>query len=77
MIAQNKNGEASAETRLPNSKKVYVSGELHPDIQVPSSVIPSEVENGAVREAARWTGRPKAERVGTERIKSLDISVRV
>ena len=27
-----------------NSKKIYVSGKLHPDIRVPFSVIPSEVE---------------------------------
>jgi hypothetical protein len=31
--------------RLPyNSKKVFVSGELHPDIRVPFFVIPSGVE---------------------------------
>ena len=34
----------------------------------------SEVENGAAWEAATWTGRLKAERVGSERIKSLDAS---
>ena len=34
-------------------------------------VIASEVENGAAREAATYTGRPKAERTGSERIKSL------
>ena len=39
-----------------------------------ASVIPSEVENRAAGEAARWTGRPKAERVGSERIKSLDVA---
>src|SRR5438093_1751561 len=39
-------------------------------------VIPSEVENGAAREAATSTARPKAERTGSERIKSLDISLR-
>jgi lipoate-protein ligase A len=38
------------------------------------AVIPSEVENGAAWEAATWTGRLKAERVGSERIKSLDAS---
>jgi D-amino-acid oxidase len=37
-----------------------------------SSVIPSEVENGAAGEAATWTGRPEAERTGSERIKSLE-----
>jgi D-amino-acid oxidase len=30
------------------------------------------VENGAAREAATWTGRPKAERTGSERIQSLE-----
>ena len=34
-------------------------------------VIPSEVENEAAWEAATSTGRPKAERTGSERIKSL------
>ncbi len=38
------------------------------------AVIPSGVENGAAWEAATWTGKPKAERVGGERIKSLDAS---
>ncbi len=32
--------------------------------------IPSGVENGAAGEAATWTGRPEAERTGSERIKS-------
>jgi lipoyl(octanoyl) transferase len=40
------------------------------------AVIPSEVENGAAGDAATWTGRPKAERAGSERIKSLDSSER-
>jgi hypothetical protein len=35
-----------------------------------NAVIPSAVENGAAREAATWTGRPEAERTGSERIKS-------
>jgi D-amino-acid oxidase len=41
---------------------------------IPSSlsVILSEVENGAAREAATWTGRPEAERTGGERITSLE-----
>jgi hypothetical protein len=34
------------------------------------TVIPSQVENVAAREAATWTGRPLAERTGSERIKS-------
>jgi hypothetical protein len=36
------------------------------------TVVPSEVENGVAWEAATWTGRPKAERTGSERIKSRD-----
>jgi D-amino-acid oxidase len=49
------------------------------EIQIPGwatslgahAVIPSEIENGAAGEAATWTGRPEAERTGSERIKSL------
>ena len=37
------------------------------------TVISSEVENGAAGEAATWTGRPEAERTGSERIKSRSI----
>jgi hypothetical protein len=40
-------------------------------------VIPSEVEKRVAREAARLTGKPKAERVGSERIKSLNSCVRL
>ena len=35
MIAEKDKIEPSADTPLPNSKKVYVGGELHPDIRVP------------------------------------------
>jgi D-amino-acid oxidase len=52
------------------------AGEIQiPDWAVPlgGRVIPSEVENGAAGEAATWTGRPEAERTGSERIKSLQI----
>ena len=38
------------------------------------AVIPSGAENGATGEGGTWTGRPKAERAGSERIKSLDTS---
>jgi D-amino-acid oxidase len=59
------------------------TGELQiPDwaIQLGASIIPSLstslrtgfVENGATREAATWTGRPKAERTASERIQSLE-----
>ena len=34
-----------------------------------SPVIPSKIENGAAGEAATWTGRPEAERTGSEQIK--------
>jgi D-amino-acid oxidase len=51
------------------------------EIQIPDwaislgaqSVIASEVENGAAGEAATWTGRPQAERTGSEQIKSRKI----
>jgi D-amino-acid oxidase len=36
-----------------------------------SCVMSSEVENGAAADTATWMGRPKAERSGSERIKSL------
>ncbi|MGZ4967481.1 MAG: FAD-dependent oxidoreductase [Chthoniobacterales bacterium] len=52
------------------------AGEIQiPDWAIPlgASVIPSEVENGAAGEAATWTGRPKAERMGGERIKFLEL----
>jgi hypothetical protein len=41
-------------------------------ILVISSGAEGAVENGAAGEAATWTGRLKAERTGSERIKSLD-----
>ncbi len=54
MIAQNKNGEAkdngSAST-LPNSRKVYASGKLHPEIKVPFreiSLAPTKTMNGEI-----------------------------
>ena len=49
-----------------------------PDWALPlgASVIPSEVEKGAAGEAATWTGRPKAERTGSERIKPCGIALR-
>jgi D-amino-acid oxidase len=53
------------------------AGEIQiPDWAIPlgASVIPSGVENGAAGEAATWTGRPKAERMGDERIKSREFT---
>src|ERR1700730_9792556 len=35
MIEKEDKSEASAETPLPNSRKVYVAGQLHPEISVP------------------------------------------
>ena len=32
------------------------------------------VENGAATGAVTWTGRPEAERAGSARIKSLDVT---
>jgi 5-methyltetrahydrofolate--homocysteine methyltransferase len=46
-------------------------------VRVLQTVIPSEVENGAAREAATWTGGPEAERRGSERIKSRGTSFKI
>src|ERR1700746_454244 len=35
MIADKKTTKPSADTPLPNSRRIYVSGKLHPDIRVP------------------------------------------
>ena len=43
-------------------------------VSVISSGAEGAVENGATGEAATWTGRLKAERTGSERIKSLDVT---
>jgi D-amino-acid oxidase len=51
------------------------AGEIQiPDWAIPlgASVIPSGVENGAAGEAATWTGSPRPERRGDERIKSRE-----
>ena len=67
-----------AADRLPIGQRIqirnFINGEFVEPVQF--VVIPSEVENGAAREAATWTGRRTAERTGSERIKSLDISAR-
>jgi hypothetical protein len=42
--SDSENSVHSVEKSLPNSRKVYLSGKLHPGIRVPSFVIPSEVE---------------------------------
>src|SRR6266850_6607168 len=57
MIARKENGEPSAENNgsasrtLPNSRKVYVPGELHPEIKVPFreiSLAPTKTMNGEI-----------------------------
>ena len=57
MIARKENGESSAENNdsaprtLPNSKKVFVSGKLHPNIRVPFreiSLAPTKAMSGEI-----------------------------
>jgi phosphomethylpyrimidine synthase len=57
MIVRKENGEPSAENNrsaprtLPNSRKVYVSGELHPEIKVPFreiSLAPTKTMSGEI-----------------------------
>jgi D-amino-acid oxidase len=62
------------------SRQFLRTGEIEiPDWAIPlgASVIPSEVENGTAGEAATWTGRPEAERTGSERIKSRGAGFKV
>jgi len=57
------------------SRQFLRTGEIEiPEWAIPlgASVIPSEVENGVAGEATTWTGSPKGERTGSERIKSLE-----
>ena len=35
MISKEEKSEPNAEIPLPNSRKVYVPGQLHPDLRVP------------------------------------------
>ena len=51
MISKEKNSEPSAETPLPNSRKVYVAGQLHPDLRVPFreiSLAPTKTMSGEI-----------------------------
>src|SRR5438132_606319 len=51
MIAKKEQVGESAETSLPNSRKVYVNGELYPDIRVPFreiSLAPTKSMNGEI-----------------------------
>jgi D-amino-acid oxidase len=57
------------------SRQFLRSGEIEiPDWAIPlgASLIPGEVDNGVAGEATTWTGSPKGERTGSERIKSLE-----
>jgi phosphomethylpyrimidine synthase len=51
MIAPKETFEAEASAALPNSRKVYVAGELHPDIRVPFreiSLAPTKTVSGEI-----------------------------
>src|SRR2546423_9303192 len=51
MIADKKTVEPNAETPLPNSKKVYVKGNLHADLRVPFreiSLAPTKTMSGEI-----------------------------
>ena len=51
MISEKEMSESSAETPLPNSRKVYVEGQLHPDIRVPFreiSLAPTKTMSGEI-----------------------------
>ena len=70
-------GSTTGDKSLPNSKKSYVAGELHPDLRIPLFVIPSAAENTPCGDAGGWTASPVWEtgaRLGKARIKSLTIS---
>lgn len=62
-------GKTPAANAVLNPKARYARKNQQP-------VIPSEGESRADRESARQTGGPKAARVGGERIKSLDETLR-
>jgi len=51
VVSQTNNENASPPDALPNSKKVYISGQLHPDIRVPFreiSLAPTKTMTGAM-----------------------------
>jgi phosphomethylpyrimidine synthase len=51
MISEKETNELSAETPLPNSRKVYAAGQLHPDIRVPFreiSLAPTKTMSGEI-----------------------------
>jgi phosphomethylpyrimidine synthase len=51
MISEKEKNEPTAETPLPNSRKIYLEGQLHPDIRVPFreiSLAPTKTMSGAI-----------------------------
>src|SRR5687768_202512 len=51
MISEKEANEPGAETPLPNSRKVYLPGELHPDLRVPFreiSLAPTKTMSGEI-----------------------------
>jgi phosphomethylpyrimidine synthase len=51
MISEKEKNEPTAETPLPNSRKVYLEGQLHPDIRVPLreiSLAPTKTMSGEI-----------------------------
>src|SRR4030095_16486778 len=51
MVAEKQENKTSPQTALPNSRKVYVAGKLHPDISVPLreiSLAPTKTMSGEI-----------------------------
>src|SRR5207237_8979920 len=51
VVSQTNNENASPPNALPNSKKVYISGQMHPDVRVPFrdiSLAPTKTMSGAM-----------------------------
>src|SRR3954465_6685033 len=51
MISETEKTEPTAETPLPNSKKIYLRGSLHPDLRVPFreiSLAPTKTMSGEI-----------------------------
>src|SRR5256886_323496 len=51
VVSQTNNENASPSNALPNSKKVYISGQVHPDVRVPFreiSLAPTKTTSGAM-----------------------------
>src|SRR6202171_2983840 len=51
MIEKEDNSEATADAPLPNSRKIYIAGQLHPEISVPFreiSLAPTKTMSGEI-----------------------------